>query len=190
MARPALQPLTVEQFLEWDSGDDRRYELVDGEIVAMAPPLPAHQILAANFARRLAETLDDRPPCNVRVEAAIVPVDRDDACHQADLAVTCRPHEPGQKATPEPVLIVEILSPSTESYDRKVKVPDYRAIPSVQEIVLIDPQQLYCEVHRRLEGGRWLTDLLREREARLRIESLGFDQPLSALYVNVTLDSP
>lgn len=190
MPTPALKPLTAEQFLAWDSGDDRHYELVDGEIVAMAPTVSAHQILAANFTRRLAEALDARPPCTVRVEAPIVPVDRDDACHEADLAVTCRPHEPGQKATPEPVLIVEILSPSTESYDRKVKVPDYRAIPSVQEIVLIDPQQVYCEVHRRLEDGRWLTDLLREPEARLRLESIGFDQPLSALYSNVALDSP
>ncbi|MCP4686020.1 MAG: Uma2 family endonuclease, partial [bacterium] len=62
------------------------------------------------------------------------------------------------------------------------------AIASIQEIVLVDQQQLYCEVHRRLPDGRWLTDLLRRPEARLRLESIGFDQPLSAIYANVSFE--
>lgn len=71
---------------------------------------------------------------------------------------------------------------------RKVKLPDYRAIPSVREIVLIDQQQLYCEAHRRLDNGRWLVDLLRRPEARLQLESIGFDQPLSAIYDHVVFE--
>lgn len=189
MSVPALKSLTVDQFLEWDHGDDRSYDLVHGEVVAMAPTQPAHQIIAANIARRLSEALDARPPCNVRVEAPIVVDERGDTCHHADLAVTCRPHEPHQKATPEPILIVEVLSPSTENHDRTVKVPDYRALPSVQEIVLVDQQKPYCEIHRRLDDGRWLTDLVRHPEARLRLDSLGFDQPLSVIYAHVAFDS-
>lgn len=190
MAQPAVRALTLEEFLDWDSGDDRRYELVDGVPVAMAAPSPAHQIIAVNLGRRLAEALDARPPCSARADAPIAVVDRDDTCHVADLAVTCRPHEPGQRLTPDPLVIVEILSPSTENRDRKVKLPDYRAIPSVAEIVLVDQQQRYCEVHRRLDDGRWLTDLLRRGESRLRLESIGFDQPLSAIYANVSFEEP
>jgi len=189
MTAPALKPLTVDQFLEWDSGDDQRYDLVDGRIVAMAAPKAAHRIIAAKFARWLDEALDSRPPCTVQVEAPIVATDRENTCHQADLAVTCQPHEPGQKALPEPVVIVEILSESTSNYDRRVKLPDYRAIPSVQEIVLIDQHQVYCEIHRRLDGGQWLVDLLRQPESRLRLKSIGFDQPLSAIYANVAFES-
>ncbi len=185
---PALKPLAINEFLAWDSGDDRRYELVDGIPVAMAAPSRAHRIIAVNFGRRVAEALDDRPPCSAEAEAPIAVVDRDDMCHVADLAVTCRPHEPGQQLTPEPLVVVEILSPSTENKDRKVKLPDYRAIASIQEIVLVDQQQLYCEVHRRLPDGRWLTDLLRHPEARLRLESIGFDEPLSAIYANVSFE--
>lgn len=187
---PALRPLSLDEFLDWDSGDDRRYELVDGVPVAMSAPSGAHQILAVNFARRLAEALDDRVPCSARSEAPIAVDGRDDTCHVADLAVTCQPHEPGQRTTPEPLVVVEILSPSTENRDRKVKLPDYRALPSVAEIVLVDQQQVYCEVHRRLDDGRWLTDLLRRADARLRLESIGFDQPLSAIYTNVRFDEP
>jgi len=188
MSMPALKPLAINEFLDWDSGDDRRYELVDGIPVAMAAPSRAHRIIAVNFGRRVAEALDDRPPCSAEAEAPIAVVGRDDMCHVADLAITCRPHEPGQQLTPEPLVVVEILSPSTENKDRKVKLPDYRAIASIQEIVLVDQQQLYCEVHRRLPDGRWLTDLLRRPEARLRLESIDFDQPLSAIYTNVSFE--
>ena len=180
--------MTVEQFLDWDSGDDRRYELVNGIPVAMASPSWAHQIIAANFTRRFSEALDERPPCHALVEAPIGLADRDDICHVADIAVVCKPHERGQKSPPEPVLVVEILSPSTENHDRRVKVPDYRAIPTVQEIVLVDQNHYYCEVHRRQEDGRWLTDLVRFPDARLRLESIGLDQPLAAFYANVEMD--
>lgn len=185
MTTPAHKPLSIDEFLTWDSGDDQVYELVDGVPVALAAASRAHRIIAVNFGRRLAEALDERPPGCAEAEAPITLVDREDTCHIADLAVTCRPHEPGQQLVPEPLVLVEVLSPSTESKDRKVKVPDYRTIPSVQEIVLVDQQQVYCEVHRRLDDGRWLTDLLREEDARLKLASIGFDQPLSALYANV-----
>ena len=188
MSVPALKTLTIDEFLAWDSGDDHIYELVDGVPVAMAAPSRAHRIIAVNFAHRLAEALGSQGPCSAEAEAPIA-AERDDTCHVADLAVTCRPHEPGQQLTPEPLVIVEILSPSTENRDRKVKLPDYRAIPSVREIVLVDQLQLYCEVHRRLGDGRWLTDLLRQANARLRLESIGFDQPLSAIYANVSFEA-
>ena len=185
---PALKPMLIDEFLKWDSGDERRYELLGGVPMAMSAPSAAHQIIAVNLGYHLKGALGDRTPCTARAEAPIAVEDSDDTCHVADLAVTCRPHEPGQRLIPEPRVIVEILSPSTENKDRKVKLPDYRAIPSVQEVVLVDQQQLYCEVHRRLPDGRWLTDLLLQEDARLRLESIGVDQPLSAIYADVQFE--
>ena len=108
----------------------------------MATTAAGHQILAASLARYLDEALDDRPSCTVRVEAPIV-AGRPGVVHEADLAVTCREHDSGQRTTPDLVIVIEILSPSTEAYDRRVKVPDYRAIPSIQEIGLIHLAQSY-----------------------------------------------
>ncbi len=189
MPAPALRQLSVEAFLEWESGDDQRYELLDGQPVAMASPSGAHQILAVNVGRRLAEALDHCPPCSARSEAPIAIPGRADTCHIADLAVTCQQHVPGERLTPEPLVIVEILSPSTENKDRKVKLPGYRSIPSVQEIVLLDQQEIYCEVHRRLDDGRWLTELLLQPDARLRLPSIGFDQPLALIYADVRFEA-
>lgn len=187
MLAPVPIPLMkIEDFLDWASTDTQSWELYDGHPVAMAPTRPGHQLLAANLARRIGEALDAKPPCTVRVEAPITLDDRDDVCYVADLAVTCRPHDPRDRVTPEPILIVEILSPSTEDDDRKVKLPDYRSLASVREIVLIDPRRMYCEVHRRLDGDRWLTDLLRNSKSRLRLTSIDFDQKLETIYANVS----
>ncbi len=189
MANLALKPMSVDEFLDWESEDGQSYELRDGVVVAMAPTKPAHQILAARFARYLDEALDERPPCTVRTEAAIIVPGRDGVVHHPDLVVTCREHEPRQRHTLDPVVVVEILSPSTESYERRVKLGDYRRVPTVQEIVFIAQDQLYCEVHRRLDGDRWQTDLLQTPEAELRLPSIGFAQPLSVLYRRVAFGS-
>ena len=77
---------------------------------------------------------------------------------------------------------------STDAYDRRVRLPDYRQIPSVEEIVLIAQDQVYCEVHRRFDKDRWQTDLLQTPEAELRLENFDFAQPLSALYRKVAVD--
>ncbi|WP_455173054.1 Uma2 family endonuclease [Azospirillum largimobile] len=106
---------------------------------------------------------------------------------QADLAVTCTPHRHGQYHTPDPLVIVEILSRSTEDHDRRVKLPVYRSILSVQEILLVQSEFLFVEVHRRLDDSRWQCDLLVEAGDVLRLDSIGVEVPVSALYANVEL---
>ena len=87
MPVPALKPMSVDEFLDWESEDDRSYELRDGVVVAMAPTKSAHQILAARFARYLDEALDDRPSCTVRVEAPIVVPEREDVVHHSRITL-------------------------------------------------------------------------------------------------------
>jgi len=189
MADPALLQLTIDEFFDWCPKDDSRWELVDGRPVAMAPANGAHQILSVALGRRFSEALDDRPPCTARNEAGIVSPLRPNTYYVADLAVTCRPHTFGERGEViDPVVIVEILSSSTQGHNRKNKIPDYRGIPTVQEIVVVDQERIYGEVHRRCEGDRWVVDLLREPADRMRLESIGLDIPLGLLYVGVALE--
>lgn len=187
MSEPAYKRMTVDDFFVWDDGTDTTYELIDGVPVAMAPSYGAHQIIASNVNRHIANALDHRPPCHVRTEAGILKPNSFRNYFQADLAVTCTPHEQGQYATPDPVVIVEILSRSTADHDRRIKLPVYRSIPSVHEIVLIDADQMFVEVHRRLDERRWETELLVESGDVLRLDSIGFAAPVSAFYANVAL---
>lgn len=185
MGEQAYKLITVQEFLAWDSGDDRSYELHGGQVVAMAPPSAAHTILAGNLARHLGNALEGRAPCTVRSEAGIL---IDPTCwYQADLAVTCHPHRHGQQEIIDPILIVEVLSPSTEDGDRKIKLPAYRALASVREIVLIDARRVYCELHRRA-SDHWRHDLLVAPAHSLRLESVGLELPLERLYANIELE--
>lgn len=187
MAEPAHAKMTVEDFLRWSAGDDRRYELVNGEAVAMNPPAVAHGAVLMRLGRRLAEALDRRPPYRVQGRAGLrIPGSAFDF-YEADLKVTCAPHRRGQQEVENPILIVEILSPGTEAFDRKTKLPDYRTIPSVQEIAFVDSETAYAEVHRRTEDGRWLVEIARGRDGRLRLASVDLDLSLAALYEGVEL---
>ena len=189
MSELARKRMSVDEFLVWDDGTDTRYELIDGVPVAMAPTFSVHQIIVGNAAVEIGGALRSRPPCRVQPEAGILKPNSIRNYFQADLAVTCSPHAHGQYAIPSPLVIVEVLSRSTEDHDRKVKLPVYRAIASVQEIVLLDAERLYGEVHRRLDGTRWELELLTEPDAVLRLAAIAFEMPLKTLYANVDLGS-
>jgi Uma2 family endonuclease len=175
--------MTLAEFLTWDDGTDARYELVDGRIVSMAPPSDARGTIVMNVGFEIRRQL--RPPCRVRTEAGILRPNRDDTYYVADLGVTCGPPADARQDLPEPILIVEVLSPSTEDHDRGRKVTDYREIPSLQEILVVSSQERRVELWRR-EGDHWLVeDLI--GEASVRLESCNASIPLAAIYANVAL---
>lgn len=187
MAELAIKPMTLDEFLRWDDGTETHYELIGGFPVAMAPPAEAHRILAMRLGSRIDAALSKRRPCNAQIEAGVIRADRADTYFEADIAATCEGNEPGRQAIKDPFLIVEILSPSTERHDRRVKLPAYRQIATVQEIVLIASDGLYAELHRRA-GGQWITEILRVREAAIALTSVGIEIPMSDLYEGIAID--
>jgi Uma2 family endonuclease len=189
MNEVAVKRMTLAEFLGWEDGTDTRYELLEGFPVAMAPPAPAHGLLAAQLCIRIGAALQSRRPCMVQVEAGIARPDRDDTCYVADLAVSCKPPLRGDQLISDPVLIVEVLSPSTGLYDRQTKVSDYRRIGSVEEILLIDSASIFAEVLRR-EGERWITEIVRGPRATLSLASIGLTAVMSELYEGIDLPDP
>jgi Uma2 family endonuclease len=186
MAELALKPMTLDEFLRWDDGTDTHYELIGGFPVAMAPPAAAHRILAARLVSRIDTALARRRPCNAQAEAGITHPERADTYFEADIAATCERHEFGQQALREPFLIVEILSPGTERHDRRVKLPVYRQIDTVQEILLIASDGFHAELHRR-SGTQWITEILRGPEAAIPLGSVGIEMRLAELYDGIAL---
>jgi Uma2 family endonuclease len=165
MASHAPQRMTLAAFLEWDDGTDRRYQLVDGVLLMMAPATEAHGELALSLGAEIRSRL--QPPCRVISEAGITVPDRSDTYYIADLAVTCVPREPGRRIVAEPVLIVEVLSPSTSHIDRLRKLADYRTLPSVREILIAFPDERRVEVQRRTAEGWRVEDLIGKAEIGL-----------------------
>lgn len=189
MAETALKGMTVDEFLQWEDGTDTRYELVDGFVVAMAPPAPPHGVIAVRLGGAIDAALRSRRPCIVQSEAGVARPDRDDSCYVADLAVTREPLQVEDRLIRSPVLIVEILSPTTASHDRQRKVADYRQIASVDEILLIDSQTIFAEVLRR-EGAHWITEIVEGPAATLTLGSVPLSILMAELYEGIPLPAP
>ncbi|WP_051341340.1 Uma2 family endonuclease [Azospirillum halopraeferens] len=177
MSEAARTYMTVDEFLLWEDGTDTRYELIGGEPVAMAPPADAHALLAGAITVEIGRRL--KPPCRVRVEAGIRIPHRNDMWFQADVAVGCGPAS-GRPGTAEPRVVVEVLSPSTESDDRTVKLPLYRTVPSIREILLISARERRAELWHRT-GGAWLVEEI-DGAGTLTLASVDVSIPMEALY--------
>ena len=187
MAEAALNGMTVDEFLRWAGGADDRYELIAGRPVAMAPPGGRHSLLSSNLNGEIRNVLQSRRPCRIYTEAGLIPPHRNDAFYVADLAATCVPLGQDGRIR-DPFLIIEIQSPSTSRSDYRNKVPDYRLIPSVLEILLIDSLSLFAEVLHR-DGDHWVTELVQGRRGVLTLTSVPLQIPLIELYDGVPLPS-
>ena len=90
----------------------------------------------------------------------------------------------------DPILLVEILSPSTERHDRKIKVPVYQRISSVQELLLVDSDSRYAEIHRR-QGEQWVIQIINKPDGMIPLASVGIEIPITELYEGFTFsDGP
>lgn len=183
MSEPAERRMTVAEFLTWDDGTDTRHELIDGRPVAMSPVSANHSIIVINIGHELKVRL--QKPCVVGGEAGVRRPDRDDTFYEADIVVGCTPVAAGTVTIPDPVVIVEVLSPTTLEHDRGRKAYDYRQIGSVQEIVLVSSEQRRGEIWRR-RGAKWeLEDLI--DDASLELEAVEVAIPLADIYADTPL---
>jgi Uma2 family endonuclease len=186
MGETAERPLSVDEFLAWDDGTDRRYQLLRGSVTMMAPPQAVHGALVVRLAGQLSARLPRS--CSAVTEAGIRPPHRTDTYYQADLAVTCRPLESGEVYLREPVLVVEVLSPSTEATDRLLKLDDYRLIPSIADILFVS--SLRCQVeHWQRQGDVWLV-ATRGPGERIELPAFAITIDLDTLYADLPLAPP
>jgi Uma2 family endonuclease len=149
--------MTLAAFLAWDDGTDRRYQLVAGVPVMMAPVKAAHGMLATALLTEIGSRL--RRSYRVVSGAGITVEHRSATCYVADLAATRAPPVHGLRTVTEPVLIVEVLSPTVSAVDGVRKLADYRTVPSVQEILLAFRRERRMTLQRRTADGWRSEDL-------------------------------
>lgn len=180
--------MTVAEFLSWQGGDpNRHYELIDGQIVMMAPTTHRHARIVANLIGLLDGLLPDGSAFGLAAAGGIGRPDREHQWYEADVVVSAL--KAGvEQLIERPIVVAEVLSASTEHTDRSVKAPDYRAIDSVQEILFIEQNRPLVETVRRTDGDRWLSLLAIGLDAEVRLDSLGVSFQLRRLYRRVSLD--
>ena len=182
--------MTLDEFLAWDPGDGNsgRWQLIDGEPVPMAPGSDAHGAIQSEIARLLGNyLLEQNMPCRVVIEPGIVPRVRANRNYRVpDLAVTCAP--PSQELmVAEPILLIEILSPSNEA-DTRANIWAYTSVPSVREILAIRGTRIEAELLTRGADDAWPAEPgIIGRNGVVTLPGIGFSTPLTAFYRTTTL---
>jgi len=175
--------MTVAEFLAWDAEDGHLWQLVDGEPQAIAPASRTHAAIQAELCRLVANHLSERSSlCSVLANPGVVPrVQAEHNVRVPDLAVICSDYEAEEPVIADPVLIVEILSPSNEA-ETWANVWAYTTIPSVREIVVLRTVAIGADLLRRRADDSWPRTPEAIEAGDLVLENIGFQAPLTALY--------
>lgn len=186
IAVPAPQNMTIEAYLDWEPRQELRYEFVNGSVFAMTGGSLPHNDIAINLLTALRPHI--RPQgCRINMADAKVNI-TPQIYRYPDLAVSCDERDKtALDALRYPKLIVEVLSPGTETLDRSDKFKEYRSLPSLQEYVLISSTQIEVEIYRRGEGRLWLYSSYQTGDV-IKLESVGFEFPIELLYEDVRLE--
>jgi len=180
--------LTADDYLAGEAVSPIRHEFVAGEVFAMAGASEEHATIALNFAALL-RTQVRGGPCRVYIADMKLRVEAADAFFYPDVFVTCDARDAAEPlAKRHPSLICEVLSESTEAYDRGGKFAAYRTLESLSEYLLIDSRRRAVEVFRRQSDG-WLLASA-PSDGWLELKSLGFHCAIDALYEDVVFPSP
>jgi len=172
--------MSVEEFLAWAEGRPGRHELFGGEIVAQASERAAHwERKLATHVALLRAVRAKGLSCHVVPDGATVRIDPWTA-YEPDAMVYCGPKSPPSSLLVEnPVVVVEILSPSTERVDRRRKLADYFRLPSVAHYVIVDPDEVLV-IHHQRQGADVLTRLL--RDGTIRLDPPGIEVTVAEIY--------
>ncbi|PYG04432.1 Uma2 family endonuclease [Thioalkalivibrio sp. ALE21] len=156
MGNPQPAQMDADAFLAWEAEQPEKHEFVAGEVFAMGGASDRHVTISLNVASALREHLRGGP-CRTFIADMKLRVEAADAFFYPDVMVTCDPQDRGREQYKQaPLLVVEVLSPSTEAFDRGAKFAAYRSLASLQEYLMIDPASGAVELYRRDPEDHWV----------------------------------
>jgi Uma2 family endonuclease len=175
--------ISVEDYLSGEELSPVRHEYLYGEVWAMAGATQNHGRIVMNLAIAITNKLSGSK-CEAYAEGIRVRAS-EDVFYYPDILVTCEGNFTNRYYSEAPVLIIEVLSDSTEKVDRREKLLAYRMMPSVQEIVLIDQRRLAIEIYKRQPNGGWLAISYDETDNEVTLDSLDFSVAINDIYRRV-----
>ncbi|NUQ62714.1 MAG: Uma2 family endonuclease [Pirellulales bacterium] len=181
--------LTPEEYLAKERKAEFKSEYYDGEMFAMSGASREHNLIAGNVNGEARNQLRDRP-CEVYQSDMRVKVSRTGLYTYPDVVIVCgepRFEDAEVDTLLNPTVVFEVLSKSTEGYDRGTKSEHYRRIPSLREYVLIAQDRCHVERFSRQPDNRWLLWESEDLEAILDLPSVGCEMKLSDIYAKVEL---
>jgi Uma2 family endonuclease len=188
MSEQLRKKMTVEEFFEWQQSQDKNYELVDGipvlAVKAMTGASDRHDAITVNAIVSLAGRLRGKP-CRPRTQDRAIRTFR--GTRRPDVLIECGKPDRTSWEAADPRVVIEVLSPSTTRYDRFQKLEEYKLLPAVYVILLVDTEAPRVTVWRRGESG-WGYEDLAGLDATIQLPEIGTDLPLSELYADLSFD--
>jgi Uma2 family endonuclease len=180
--------MSPEEYLEFEHHSDTKHEYIDCEVYVMAGTTKAHNTISLNLAILFREKLKNSN-CQTFMADIKVNISNQKRFFYPDIVVTCDDNDDVNAYDIKfPKVIVEVLSESTEKFDRGKKFQYYRTIPSLQEYILISSQEYLIECFRRTKNDLWTLQTYEGLNAILRIENLAIDASLSEIYATLNFD--
>lgn len=180
---------TPEEYLAIDRQSEHKNEYFDGEIFAMTGASRKRNLISVNVATILNNQLAERD-CEVYASDMRVKVNPTGLYTYPDVVVVCGEPQFEDKEIDtllNPNVIIEVLSKSTEGYDRGSKFEHYRSIESLSEIVLIEQHKHHVEHYRRQGNSQWILTETNSQQDKIVLDSLNCDLPLSQIYMKVQM---
>lgn len=195
----SLQPKPQFSFDDWLAIErdaiDSKSEYVDGEMIelrgAMTGASLAHNLIVASTIGELTIQMKGRP-CRVFASDLKLRVEHTNEGFYPDLMALCGEadiYDDRRDVILNPALIVEVLSPSTEAYNRGRKSQIYRTIPSLRDLLLLSQSEVRAELYTRTDDGRWLLTDFRDPQERIPLDSVGCSLSLAEVYDKVELET-
>ena len=188
VALPDRPLLTAEDYFAWEAAQEERHEFWDGEVIAMSGSTRSHNRIAGNIFAALANALADRP-CEVYISDIKVQAAPGRKYFYPDVVVTCDDRDQDERFVQFPSLIVEVLSPSTESFDRGAKFAAYRRLDTLQTYILVQVDRPAVEVFQRNDRGQWVLSDYGLDDA-IGLGAIDLILPIVTVYRQITFDDP
>ncbi len=187
-AREQLPKLTPEEYFAWEEQQEVKHEYFDGEVFAMTGGVPNHSRIAVKLTTLIDTHLDDGG-CQVFNSDARIKVENANKFVYPDLSVSCDERDRGaEKFISYPCLIIEVLSPSTEAYDRGNKFELYRRSSTLQEYALVSADKTAIDLYRKDDLNRWQAIYYRDGDI-VELKSIDLTFPVERIYRGIEKNS-
>jgi Uma2 family endonuclease len=193
MSSAALKRLSWDEYVQFERHADEKHEYYDGEVFAMVGGSAWHSLIGGNVIRVVGNALEPKD-CQVYTSDMRVLCPSGLGTYP-DCSIVCGPPEylddAKQDTLLNPIVIFEVLSPTTEAYDRGKKFAHYETLSSLKEYVLLSQDQVRIEhFARRPQAGQWLRTVVNDANGTLELPALGISLSLAQLYAKVTFEAP
>lgn len=179
---------TTQEYLAFESESLERHDFVSGEIYSMTGASENHNLIIANIIITVGLQFRKRP-CKLYPSDMLIEITRTGDYHYPDISAVCGKAEikyDKRQILLNPTLIIEVLSPSTEVYDRSKKFQNYQTLPSLQEYLLIAQDEPRLEHYLRQDNNQWLYTRMTGLESQLELPSIGCTLALADVYDKIT----